>query len=180
MTPRARHHRRFLARAAAAILATAGVALAVAGCGGTSPATPGAASAQANAALAFSRCMRSHGVPSFPDPGAGVPSTADQRSPAFQAAQHACQRLNPKQLPPPAHPTSRQQEAALRLAECMRAHGYPHFPDPTGRLSGAGNGTVLGAFGVYFVLSPATGTHPHSPAFIHTATACGANPLGHR
>lgn len=52
-------------------------------------------------ALAMSRCMRSHGVPNFPDPtfqtgpngnvgvrlsGAGV----DPSSPAFQAAQKAC------------------------------------------------------------------------------------------
>ena len=52
--------------------------------------------------LAFSACMRSHGVPNFPDPqfgsggrvsikvslGAGL----DPRSPQFQAAQQACQK----------------------------------------------------------------------------------------
>jgi hypothetical protein len=60
----------------------------------------------------------------------------------------------------------------------MRVHGYPTFPDPSPNLPSTPSGTVLGAFNLYFVLGPATGTHPHSPAFIHTATACGVNPLG--
>ena len=49
-------------------------------------------------ALAMSRCMRSHGVPNFPDPqfgpgGVGIRlngSGLDPNSPAFQAAQRAC------------------------------------------------------------------------------------------
>jgi hypothetical protein len=65
-------------------------------------ASTAAQTAQAKArALAMSRCMRSHGVPNFPDPqfqngpgggvgirlgGAGI----DPNSPAFQAAQKAC------------------------------------------------------------------------------------------
>jgi hypothetical protein len=52
-------------------------------------------------ALKFSACMRSHGVPNFPDPkfeGGGVrmslhagPGGIDPQSPQFQAAQKACQ-----------------------------------------------------------------------------------------
>lgn len=50
--------------------------------------------------LKFSQCMRSHGVPNFPDPtssanGIGIRingNSLDPRSPAFQAAQRACQR----------------------------------------------------------------------------------------
>jgi hypothetical protein len=64
-------------------------------------------------ALNFSKCMRSHGVPSFPDPefshsGGGVgirigskkggPSGIDPNSPQFRAAQKACQSDLP--LPP--------------------------------------------------------------------------------
>ncbi|HEV3322702.1 MAG TPA: hypothetical protein VG147_11025 [Solirubrobacteraceae bacterium] len=52
-------------------------------------------------ALKFSECMRSHGVPNFPDPkfeGGGVrmrigggPGGVNPQSPQFQAAQKACQ-----------------------------------------------------------------------------------------
>jgi hypothetical protein len=54
--------------------------------------------------LKFSRCMRRHGLPDFPDPGSqggGIQITGgpggdlDPNSPVFQAAQHACQHLLP-------------------------------------------------------------------------------------
>jgi hypothetical protein len=50
-------------------------------------------------ALKFSECMRSHGVPSFPDPSGGghtriggPGSGIDLDSPQFKAAQKACQK----------------------------------------------------------------------------------------
>jgi hypothetical protein len=53
-------------------------------------------------ALKFAQCMRSHGVPKFPDPevsGGGIKQTIDPSvnpgSPQFQAAQQACQKLVP-------------------------------------------------------------------------------------
>jgi hypothetical protein len=59
--------------------------------------------------LAFSRCMRNHGVPRFPDPqfGAGGKihitigrgSGIDPSAPAFQAAQQACGAILGKGLP---------------------------------------------------------------------------------
>jgi hypothetical protein len=64
---------------------------------GGAPPSP-AQQAQARA-LAFSACMRSHGVPKFPDPqffgnrvsiSIGPSSGIDPRSPQFQAAQKAC------------------------------------------------------------------------------------------
>jgi hypothetical protein len=51
------------------------------------------------ALLKFSRCMRAHGEPNFPDPstnGGGVninSSGIDVRSPQFKAAEQACTRL---------------------------------------------------------------------------------------
>jgi hypothetical protein len=62
---------------------------------------PGPLSAsQRSAALKFSQCMRSHGVPNFPDPTftsnggaqlqASKSSGIDFQSPAFQTAQQAC------------------------------------------------------------------------------------------
>jgi hypothetical protein len=66
--------------------------------GGT-PRPPSAA--QRQAALRFAQCMRSHGVPNFPDPqvsGSGVIIKAagqgiQLNAPAVQAAQQACQPL---------------------------------------------------------------------------------------
>lgn len=52
------------------------------------------------AALRYATCMRSHGVPDFPDPnGQGLiqinaSGTLEPNSPAFQNAQMACKRLN--------------------------------------------------------------------------------------
>jgi hypothetical protein len=51
--------------------------------------------------LKFAQCMRAHGVPKFPDPKAGGALTlgskagVDPNTPAFQAAQKACQKLVP-------------------------------------------------------------------------------------
>jgi hypothetical protein len=162
---------------AGALATITGVALLVAACSSSSSSTTPAGSAQQNAAFAFSRCMRSHGVPSFPDPGASGPAV-NPRSPAFQAAQQACRQLDPKRLPPPTHPSASQRQAALRFAQCMRTHGYPNFPDPTPNLPSTASGTILGAFNVYWVLGPGTGIQAHSPAFLHAATACGVNPRG--
>jgi hypothetical protein len=56
-------------------------------------------------ALRFSRCVRSHGVPNFPDPGSDgrIPDPAtdgiDQGSPAFQAANQACRKYRPPYMP---------------------------------------------------------------------------------
>jgi hypothetical protein len=56
-------------------------------------------------ALRFSQCMRSHGVPNFPDPdGTGrIPDPAsfgiDQGSPQFQAANQACAQYRPPYIP---------------------------------------------------------------------------------
>ena len=84
--------------------------------------------------------MRSHGVTNFPDPthtarsrsrgGTGANGTSsglDPNNPTFQAAQTACQHLMPA-------PTAAQQHQALsnalKLSQCMRAHGIKDFPDP--------------------------------------------------
>ncbi len=54
------------------------------------------------AALKFSRCMREHGISKFPDPQSGgglligPDSGIDPSSPAFKAAQKACEQLLPK------------------------------------------------------------------------------------
>ena len=56
-------------------------------------------------ALRFSRCVRSHGVPNFPDPDSTgrIPDPAslgiDQGSPKFQAANQTCRRYRPPYMP---------------------------------------------------------------------------------
>jgi hypothetical protein len=89
-------------------------------------------------AVAYSQCIRSHGVPNFPDPvrtpsgGYGYRTVGiDPNSAAFQGALQAC-----KALPSPWNSTSQelspaQQQAWLHWAQCIRAHGLPDFPDPT-------------------------------------------------
>jgi hypothetical protein len=144
------------ARTAAAVIATAALALLAAACSG-SPASTGSGgspaaggSANSPSAVAFSHCIRSHGVPNYPDPSSNgeLPKTSPQQlgvsSSRLQAAQGACQRLLPNT------DTIQQQTqqcmltgdcpqalvrqiltAELRFARCMRSHGVPNWPDPT-------------------------------------------------
>jgi len=57
--------------------------------------SPQVAAEQQRQALAFARCMRAHGVPSFPDPmlsrnGQGLPAEINPASPAFRSAARIC------------------------------------------------------------------------------------------
>jgi hypothetical protein len=122
---------------AAAVVATAGLALLAAGCGGSSNAP--AASPQQNGAVAYARCLRSHGVPNWPDPnGSGVFDKSKLTSQQLgatdakvAAAETACRGLLPNGGSGPT-PAQLQQERtqALKFSQCVRAHGVPNFPDP--------------------------------------------------
>jgi hypothetical protein len=62
--------------------------------GGGGP-PPAMTAQQKRQALDFARCMRAHGVPDFPDPGSGGPSTGqtllgESSSPAFEHAVNVC------------------------------------------------------------------------------------------
>jgi hypothetical protein len=89
-----------------------------------------------NRAAAYSSCMRSHGVPGFPDPDAQghlylkvtKGGALDPNSPKFQAAQQACKSLAPSQNASASN--SQFSAQMLKFAECMRSHGVPQFPDP--------------------------------------------------
>jgi hypothetical protein len=106
----------------------------------------GAPSSADNAKLVkYSQCMRSHGVPDFPDPTngrlmlqfrKGSSSTLDPNSPEFQSAQQACKSLAPSGLGSGQSVSPQAQAQALKFARCMRSHGVPGFPDPT--FSGGG------------------------------------------
>lgn len=139
----------------AAIIATAGLALLPAACGGspgnhvaqlrstatgsTSKSTPAARSAHQNDAVAFARCMRSKGVPNWPDPnssGAFDKSELTTKqlgagSSHVQAAQSACNHVlsNGGSGPNPAR-VQQMKAQGLQFAHCVRSHGVPNFPDP--------------------------------------------------
>ena len=71
-----------------------GLALIAGGFGGAAALGRGPSAAE----LEWARCLRIHGVPGFPDPdrrGAFDSSRFDDRSPAFQAAAHACAGQQP-------------------------------------------------------------------------------------
>jgi hypothetical protein len=147
-----------------------------AGCGSNKPTTStstGAASAAenpANAAYAYARCIRAHGIPSFPDPqvsvtaGGGkisqeVPASAGL-SPKFPAAQKACRGI----LPPPGNSGGSEDQARrpymLALARCLRSHGINSFPDPdrNGRLT--------------LQMITTAGVDVHSHGFLAAGLAC--------
>jgi hypothetical protein len=128
---------------ALALVGVTGLTLAASACGGSSGAN-GSGSTSASSSrdpVAWSACMRSHGVPNFPDPGSTGQIRLDPRklaesgidvdSPRFKRAARACLRLQPKGARATARqPTAAQQQAMLRFAQCMRSHGVPNFPDP--------------------------------------------------
>jgi hypothetical protein len=99
-----------------------------------------AASGQADQALAYARCMRSHGVPNWPDPnGSGVFDKTKLTSQhlgvsdsLLQAAQTACRRLLPSGGSSRRGPTPAEVQQALMFSQCMRSHGVSNFPDPDG------------------------------------------------
>jgi hypothetical protein len=118
--------------------AAVALSLLAAGCGGSSGekvAQVGTTSAGKSATPArFTSCMRSHGVPSFPDPGADgmiqVPSTIDDGSPIVRAAYRACHSLAPSESSITGQGDTMSQDQLLAFAKCMRSHGVPKFPDP--------------------------------------------------
>jgi len=134
------------ARAAAAIIATAGLALLAAACSSPSSAGAGGSpnaggpatspSTSSQKVLAFSGCMRSHGVPNFPDPDSSgvLPKTQIAQltasNPQFPEAHRACEHL----LPNGGEPTQAQAQQAWNdmrnFARCMRSNGVPNWPDP--------------------------------------------------
>ncbi len=87
--------------------------------------------------VALAACVRKHGVPSFPDPNAqGVWSNGDGvwQTPQFRKAELTCARLLDirNALPPSAAEQAAQAVQLVKYSECMRSHGVPNFPDPSG------------------------------------------------
>jgi hypothetical protein len=167
------------------LVAVVGLSLLAAACGGgssgakvaqvgTTSSTKGSGSSSASGSgnpTAYSACMRSHGVPNFPDPDSkgrikitsgkssnGQKTGVDVNSPQFKRARQACQKLLPNGGRPSAAQQAQEQQAALKFAQCMRSHGVPKFPDPK-----AGGALTVGG---------KTGVDPNTPQFQAAQKTC--------
>ena len=177
------------ARTAAALIATAALALLSAACSG-SPSSAGSGgsphpggSGTSPSAVAYSACIRSHGVPKFPDPDSNgqVPKADPQllgvSKSQLQAAQRACQHLYPTSGGTLSASSLRQcyesgvcpqalirqaLNAGLQFARCMRSHGVPNWPDPTVDSEGRPG----------FNLLHVNGFDPSSPQIDHKLQEC--------
>jgi hypothetical protein len=178
-----RRHRRTVA----AFIAIVSVVLLAAACSGSgSAAGSGGSNAgestTSRSAVGYSRCMRSHGVPNYPDPTSNgqVPKADPQQlgvsSSQLQAAQRACQPL----LPGSGETAEQQQEtqcamaddcsqavvqhwmSGLRtLARCLRSHGEPNWPDP-----------VISSRGTPHFNYEQAGIDHHSPQVLAKVSEC--------
>ncbi len=168
------------AKPLAATIAT--LALLAAGCGSSSPASPGSASPASFTAAAFrySSCMRDHGLPDYPDPmmtdhnGQQVAylavSIPIDPSPSFKSARKACRGVLPAPDSTSAAQLAQQQRAReqhiLAFAKCVRGHGIRNFPDPTG------HGQLTPG------MISAAGVDLKAPAVLAAAKACLASAGG--
>jgi hypothetical protein len=168
-----------------ALVAVVGLSLLAAACGGgssgakvaqvgTTSSTKGSGSSSASGSgnpTKYSACMRSHGVPNFPDPDSsgrikvtsgvaanGQRTGVDVNSPQFDRARKACAKLMPNGGRPSAAQQQQEQQQMLKFAQCMRSHGVPKFPDPK-----AGGALMLGS---------KTGVDPNTPQFKTAQQTC--------
>jgi hypothetical protein len=161
-------------RNSAYLLAAVACAVLIAACGSSNKPS---ASSHHSQFLAFSECMRSHGVTDFPDPSStgGIQLSGNENpfSPAFKSAQASCSKLLPGGGPANHKPSERDKEAMLRISQCMRAHGVTGFPDPTltPPSSPGGYSEVIDRNGVAIAVPKTIDTQ--SPAYQRAATACG-------
>jgi hypothetical protein len=161
---------------AATLAAGAAIAVLTAGCGGSaaSAASPPTYAQE----IALVGCMRSHGVPNFPDPSSsggyslssngsltGAGGSVDIDSSQAQAAYGDCRHLIPggpsiSQLEQDVQQEQQAQAQALPLelkySQCMRSHGVPNFPSPGQATTSPGSSPI----------------NVNSPTFVAATNAC--------
>jgi len=173
----ARIHRcgRGLCQPAVVAVASALLAAACSG-GGSHPsgtATPGPDSVQQMDR--FAQCMRSHGEPNFyfasrqssTNPSATVLDImgyqvvgVDPQTAPFPSAMKSCKHLLPSGGGQPV--SQKELNSLVKSAACMRAHGFPDYPDPK-----------RGANGGVEELPPPSSIDTSSPQFQAAEKACG-------
>jgi hypothetical protein len=175
---------------AATLAAGAAIAVLTAGCGGS--ATAAASPPTYAQEIALVGCMRSHGVPNFPDPSSsggyslssngsltGAGGSVDIDGSQVQGAYGNCRHLIPggpsiSQLEQDVQQAQQRQAQMLPLmvkySDCIRSHGVPNFPGPGQSTAAAGS----------------TPVNVNSPQFVAAAKACqsllpaGANMTFHQ
>jgi hypothetical protein len=119
--------------------------------------------------------MRSHGVTNFPDPPSGNSSGGAQsitksginpNSPAFEAANSACQKYEPTTGNATPGPSAQANTQQLKFAQCMRKHGVTDFPDQNANASGGPQSVTQ------------YGINPNSPTFQAANSACASSLSG--
>jgi hypothetical protein len=167
-------------RRAGALAAAAAIAVLATACGGGGDPPSAGAPAYAQV-LALAQCMRSHGVPTFPDPDAsggytltsagsieGVGgSSVDIASSQARAAYGDCRHLLPgtpsiaqleRDVQQEQQAKARALPGLLKWEQCVRSHGVPDFArGPGGQSPAPGNNGAI---------------NPNSPQFRAALTAC--------
>jgi hypothetical protein len=176
VAPANRHARKKGGRAALAAMALASVTVFAVACSSGSNPSSGNSGSNAGSGtggggsqtiagggftVAYSSCMRSHGVKNFPDPNSQgqIAMNGNQispESPTFQNAAKACEKLAPSGLSPGNQ--AKDAAIALKFARCMRSHGVTNFPDPT-----SGGSIALGG---------GSNINPKSPTFQTAQATC--------
>jgi hypothetical protein len=144
----------------------------IAACGSNSSSSSGSGSHLSAAqirqaehdAVSFADCVRSHGVPNFPDSPyeqKQMLASSSAKAPAVQSAVAACGHLLPNggQSQSPEHRQA-QITALVAFARCLRGHGFPNFPDPS--TTGQVTHEMLANAGIDL----------HQPAVVQAADTC--------
>lgn len=164
------------------ILAAAGAALAISGCGSSKNHSKNGNGSSSSFhsivsdAYRYTACMRGHGVPSFPEPHVVINTPGRQAigvhplpqsiasSPQFKVAREACKGILPEaENGSPKERTEQERARAqylLAFARCLRSHGVQDFPDPTSQ----GQLTLT--------MVHAAGVDLQAPSFLTAARAC--------
>lgn len=153
--------------------------LAVTACGGSHRSD---ATAPMNVDLQFAACVRAHGIPDYPDPGASSSGGSvnppsgkvavdghilTESSQAVGSAEIKCQKYSPDTQFGPRYSSeqmARVRAGMLAMSKCMRDH-HIHYPDVTVVAGPGGHGFELG-------YPKSVSLDYRSPAFISANKIC--------
>jgi hypothetical protein len=182
-------------RKAAVLTSLLATTVVLTACGGSGPSDKSSKSASTlsshqNAGLKLAHCMRTHGVPDFPDPSSGggfqvnasasgstASVTVDGHTlnvsgPAFQKAMQQCRSVMPQGRAISTAQVAKVRQGAMRMAACMRSHGVPDFPDPKVTVGPGGHGISVQIGGAPGSSGSARRLNPMSPAFKKAQQTC--------